>query len=229
MTFVEKVNEATRLIEKYYKKYNIAVASSFGKDSMVVLHMALEVDPNFPVFSVMTPFKPKETLRYKARIEQAWNLNIKTYQRELNPLHLRPEDVPLYEVDPDGCCNYYKVEPTKEAIEDMELDAWITGLRRTEGRTRTDYQYEEDKGGLIKINPILDFTELDVWRYLSIYNIPVNELYQKGYRSLGCAPCSTPEKNEWETERAGRWLGTSKCGGECGIHTQTLKGEGVLC
>ena len=229
MTFLEKIAKAKKIISDYYNSYaglNCAVACSFGKDSMVVLDIALQVDPNFQVFSIMTPFKPKETLQYKARMEQAWKLNIKTYQQKLNPLHIRPEDIPYYAVDPDGCCNYYKVEPTREAIKDMQLEVWITGLRRTEGRTRTDYDYEEHKGGLIKLNPILDFTETDVWRYLAINNIPVNELYKRGYRSLGCEPCSTPEKDEWETERAGRWKGTSKCGGECGLHTKDLT-EGV--
>jgi len=222
MKFVDKVNRATKMVEKARQDYGIrvAVACSFGKDSMVVLHLALQVDPEFPVFSVMTPFKFKETLQYKEEIADKWRLNVATYcDCDVN------EQYDLYYRNPDACCQRYKVEQTKKAIKELGLSAWITGLRRTEGRTRTDYDFVEDKGGLMKINPILDFTELDVWRYLAVNNIPVNPLYGRGYRSLGCEPCSKKEEDETELERQGRWKGTSKCGGECGIHTQNLKTE----
>jgi len=111
-----------------------------------------------------------------------------------------------------------KVNPTKAAV--SNLDAWITGLRNTEGRTRVDYQEIENKGGLIKINPILTFTEAEIWRYISTRGIEPHPWYRKDYRSIGCAPCSNPGG---ELERDGRWKDTSKCGGECGIHTQILK------
>ncbi len=126
----------------------------------------------------------------------------------------------LYEVNPDFCCELLKVNPTKEAVKN--LDAWIAGLRRDEGYSRRSYQEIETQGDLVKINPILEWSELDVWRYLALYNIPANPLYQKGYRSLGCAPCSKIISDE-QPERAGRWQNTSKCGGECGIHTKRLK------
>ena len=124
----------------------------------------------------------------------------------------------IYQADPDECCRILKVDPTKAAV--SELDAWITGLRNTEGRTREDYEEVEEKGGLIKINPILTFTETDVWKYMATRGIEAHPWYRLNYRSLGCAPCSNPGG---ELERDGRWQDTSKCGGECGIHTQTLK------
>jgi len=217
LKYTEKVEKARSLIEEMSLKYpKIAVACSFGKDSMVVLHLALQVNPQFPVFSVMTPFKFKETLTYKAIMEKEWNLNIKTYRD-----NFVEEQYDLYYRNPDACCQTYKVEQTRKAVKN--LDAWITGLRRTEGRTRTDYQFIEERNGLVKVNPILDFTELDVWRYLATNNIPVNPLYKEGYRSLGCEPCSRKEEDENELERQGRWQGTSKCGGECGIHTRALR------
>lgn len=223
MNFVTKVANAKELIRQTIKKYpRTSLACSFGKDSMVVLHLALQVNKNFPVFSVMTPFKFRETYEYKDKMTKLWNLNLKTYIMEALSEHVRVTG--FWETDPDACCDYYKVKPTRDAVSD--LDAWITGLRRTEGRTRTDYEFIENKGGLIKVNPILDFTELDIWRYLAVNQIPVHPLYAEGYRSLGCEPCSRKEDDEQETEREGRWNGTSKCGGECGIHTQTLK-EGV--
>ena len=220
MRFIDKVHFATGMIERSRIDYGdrVAVAVSFGKDSMVVLHMALQVNPLFPVFSVMTPFKFKETFAYKDMITAKWKLNIQTFEDTFVG-----EQFDLYYTNPDACCQRYKVEPTKKAIKSMGLNAWITGLRRTEGRTRTDYQPIENRDGLVKINPILDFTELDVWRYLCVNNIPVNPLYAKGYRSLGCEPCSSMEDDEDEEERAGRWKGTSKQSGECGIHSKSLK------
>lgn len=217
MRYTDKIESARKMIAVYRHRDDdkTAVACSFGKDSMVVLHLALQVDPLFPVFSVMTPFKFKETLQYKDRMTALWHLNIRTYIEN----NVREASGP----DPDACCQKYKVEPTRKAIKELGLVSWITGLRRTEGRTRTDYEFLEHRGGsLLKINPILDFTELDIWRYLATNNIPVNPLYAEGYRSLGCEPCSKKEEDETETEREGRWSGTSKCGGECGIHTQPL-------
>ena len=102
----------------------------------------------------------------------------------------------------------------------------MTGLRCTEGRTRTDYhEVEERDEGLLKLNPILPWHEREVWQYLAVYGVPVNPLYAEGYRSLGCAPCT--KITTGANERDGRWIGTSKCGGECGIHTRPLK-AGVL-
>ena len=217
MKFIDKIDKAKQLIEEY-RGQKIAVACSFGKDSMVVLHLALQVDPRFPTFSVMTPFKFKETLKYKDYMTNLWKLNTRTYMDSFVG-----EQFDLYYTNPDACCQRYKVEPTKKAIREMGLTAWITGLRRTEGRTRTNYEFVEVRDGLTKVNPILDFTETDVWRYLAINQIPMNPLYAQGYRSLGCEPCSKKEEDESETERAGRWSGTNKCGGECGIHTQSLR------
>jgi len=98
----------------------------------------------------------------------------------------------------------------------------VTGLRCTEGRTRTVIQeLEERDAGLIKPNPILLWHEREVWQYLALHRVPVNPLYGAGYRSLGCEPCTHSASDK--DERGGRWIGTPKCGGECGIHTRPLK------
>lgn len=239
--FTQKIEDSKSIIRKAIEKYpKIGVACSFGKDSMAVVHLAREVSKDIPVFSVMTVFKPDETLNYLVEMNNKYNLRLKVFISAKEPpkilkdagldIILLPNDEfesawksnekALYEISPDLCCKLLKVDPTKEAVKD--LDAWVTGLRRTEGYTRENYQEEEKRGNLMKINPILDWTELDIWRYLALNNVPVNPLYAKGYRSLGCAPCTRIVGDE-ELERAGRWQGTSKCGGECGIHTQNLK------
>jgi len=208
-----KFEHSKNVIKECLSRYDkVAVACSFGKDSMVVVHLAISIKPDIPIFTIMTPYKPKETFEYKDKMIKLWNLNITEYRAK--------KDVPagLWKTLPDECCRILKVEPTKEAVKD--LDAWITGLRSTEGRTRTEYQEWELKDGLMKVNPILYWTEADTWRYIAIHQIPVHPWYAEGYRSIGCAPCSNPGG---ENERDGRWKGTSKCGGECGIHTQQLK------
>ena len=232
-TLNAKVEHSKNIIKHAIEKYpNISVATSFGKDSMVVLHLALRIKPDIPCFAVLTPFKPEETFEYKDRMTDEWNLNLKVYMSK------EKVNTELNKKDPNKCCEILKVIPTKEAIKD--LDAWITGLRRTEGRTRTNYLEIEDSGialtrrrysghgvvtdkgiqtSIAKINPILDWTETDIWRYTAIWGIPVNEAYKKGYRSLGCLPCTALPESGNEGERTGRWKGTRKEGGECGIHT----------
>ena len=242
-TMEEKIERAKELITDAVSSYpRIAVACSFGKDSMVVVHIAREVDPNIKIFSVMTRFKPKETFDYLKVMNEKWNLGATVYMvadsvpEALRNGSLKVELLPaeefnqkasqveaesglkLYETSPDECCRLLKVEPTKVAV--RNLDAWITGLRCTEGQTRVDYQEIEEKGGLIKVNPILYFTEAEIWRYIATRDIQPHPWYGLGYRSLGCAPCSAPGG---VLERDCRWIGTSKCGGECGIHTQQLK------
>lgn len=214
----EKIERAKELIKEAIANYpNIAVACSFGKDSMVVLHLALQLKRDIPVFTVMTPFKPKETFEYKGKIARLWNLNLREYFQKDD---IGAEKTNLWLSDPGRCCEYFKVQQTRKAV--SGLDAWICGLRNTEGLTRRTYQEVERTGTLTKVNPILIWTEIDIWKYMAINQIPVHPMYGEGYRSLGCAPCTLKVSDE-ESERAGRWKGTNKCGGECGIHSVILK------
>jgi len=208
-----KVERSKRIIEEAVKQYKkIAVAVSWGKDSMVVLHLALQVKPDIDIFTVLTPFKPKETFEFKDRVIREWGIKVREYMSDAKV----PEG--LYRTNPDECCRILKVIPTQKAIEG--LDAWITGLRNTEGRTRKEYQEVEIYPDITKINPILNWTEADVWRYTAVHRLPVHPWYGRGYRSLGCEPCTSLGGEE---ERDGRWRGTPKWGGECGIHTMHKK------
>lgn len=211
MTFLDKVQNAKNLIAEYVAKYpKSAVALSFGKDSMALVHLMRQVKPDILVFAVLSNTEFPETLALRDKVVKDWNLNYKEYVFE-NDLTKGIEE----------CCRTIKVNTFKEAVKD--LDCWFSGIRKDEGFTRVDFQYVEDKDGLIKVNPILDFTEKDIWRYTAVNEIPVNALYGKGYRSLSCSKCSAMELDENETERAGRWKGTTCEGGECGIHTKSLR------
>ena len=217
LNFKEKVERSLQLIREAHERYGngLVVANSLGKDSVAVWDLAKKVSPKIRGFIVTTRFKPAATVQFM-KDEVARYPELKVYQND-SPIPER-----LYETDPDKCCDILKVEPVKRAVEEMKVSCWVTGLRCTEGRTRTDFkEIEERDKGLIKLNPILIWKEREVWQYLALYRVPVNPLYSEGYRSLGCAPC-TKITNE-DNERAGRWIGTSKCGGECGIHTRPLK------
>ncbi len=208
MNYLQKVEAGKQLIREAIEKYpKIAVGCSFGKDSMVTLSLALSVRPDIPVFSILADTEFSETYEFIRKVVAQYKLN---YTEHI-----------FKQRAGEKCCGKPKVEKTKEALE--KYDAWISGVRRTEGITRANFEPVEEKNGLTKINPILDFTELDIWRYTALNQLPVNPKYKEGYRSLGCKLCSFPEENEAETERAGRWKGTADACGECGIHTQPLR------
>ena len=219
LNFAQKVQRALSLIEDAYRVYgdHLVVANSLGKDSCVVWDLAKRVSPDIEGFIVTTRHQPKATRAFMDKMVARYP-ELRVFENDARI----PDDLP--QVDPDRCCDILKVQPTRRAVEEMDVKCWVTGLRCTEGRTRTEFdEIEERDKGLIKLNPILVFHEREIWQYLAVNEVPVNPLYAEGYRSLGCAPCSSIVTGG--DERAGRWIGTSKCGGECGIHTRPIKGD----
>jgi len=217
LNFAQKVERSLKLIRRGLAEHGagLVVANSLGKDSVAVWHLAKQVSPDIRGFIVTTRFKPPQTVRFmNEQVAQYPELKVFRNDAEI--------PAKLYLADPDRCCDILKVEPTRRAIEQMNVTCWVTGLRCTEGRTRTDFKEVEQRDpGLIKLNPILIWHEREVWQYLALHKVDVNPLYAHGYRSLGCAPCT--KIGAGADERSGRWIGTSKCGGECGIHTRPLK------
>jgi phosphoadenosine phosphosulfate reductase len=221
LNYKQKIERSLALIEEAYQEHGdgLVVANSLGKDSVAVWALAKMVSPEIRGFIVTTRYKPAETVAFMNRTVREYP-ELKVFRND------EAMEDGLYETNPDQCCNILKVLPTSWAIEEMKVSCWVTGLRCTEGRTRTDYQeIEERDQGLLKLNPILIWKEREVWQFLALNGIEVNQLYSEGYRSLGCAPCTKITTDD--NERAGRWIGTSKCGGECGIHTRPLKGTVV--
>jgi phosphoadenosine phosphosulfate reductase len=204
MNYLQKVEDAKQIVREALMRYpDIVLGSSFGKDSMVTLDIVLKIQPDIPVFSILANTEFPETYEFAKEMVKKYHLNYKEYIFE--------------QQEGEKCCGKPKVEKTKEALKDVS--AWISGVRRTEGITRANFQPFEEANGLT----ILDFTELDIWRYLALNEVPVNPVYRGGYRSLGCKLCSFPEELETESERSGRWKGTPNACGECGIHTQALR------
>ena len=216
LNFKDKIERSLSIIDKAYKEFGefLVVAHSLGKDSIVVWDLVKKINPNIKGFIVTTRFKPFETKEFMKKTIKKYP-ELKVYQNDEQQI----EDG-LYKVDPDKCCYLLKVIPTRNALLDLNAKCWITGLRCTEGHTRNDFKEEEYREeNLKKVNPILLWTEREVWQYLALNKIDINPLYNEGFRSLGCEPCT---KISNKAERSGRWIETSKCGGECGIHTQKL-------
>ena len=209
----EKISHSLKLIADAVERYGdkVGVACSFGKDSIVLVSLCQRVNPNIKVFSIMTPYKFQATRQYKDYMSQNMRMNLTT-------LEAQNINAPLPS-NPEACCDYFKVSQSKQALKDLKLTAWIAGLRNTEGHTREFIDEIEERDGITKINPILSWTEAEIWLYHATYQLPPHPLYLQGYRSLGCEPCSKPYT---DTERGGRWEGTDKCGGECGIHSKSL-------
>jgi len=223
----EKVKVALDFIRDCIKKYpKMAVVSSWGKDSIVLLHLVLRVKPDIKVVFVNTPFKPPETLALRDFLIRAWKLN---YVEYISPLakdkDFRSEIVltkePLYKRNPDECCQIFKVEPIRRAVRELDLDAWFSGLRATESSKRALFEKVHKQGDFTRLHPIHDWTEAEVWRYIAVNRLPTHPFYKEGYRSIGCAPCSSAGGKH---ERDGRWKGTSKQGCGCGIHDICLVG-----
>ncbi|WED44266.1 phosphoadenylyl-sulfate reductase [Legionella cardiaca] len=215
MRYVDKVQFARKLVIQTAKKYTLEqlfLASSFGKDSVVLMHIVTSIIPNVTVLSLISDTEFQETYDYIDRLIQQWNINCKKIyfqQRE------------YVQENPHTCCRDKKVAAMKQAVQDREC--WFSGVRNTEGKTRANIQPIESAQGLEKVNPLVYFTELDIWRYIAVNHIDVHPLYAQGYRSLGCKNCSQKEIDSAEHERDGRWGGTECQGGECGIHTEILK------
>ena len=199
----------------------IAIASAFQAEGTVVIHLATILRPDVPILFLETGFQFAETLAFKEQLIERLNLNVVDlvgrYTVEQQAARFGER---LYERDPERCCGINKVEPMFHAL--RGLDAWITAFRRDSSPTRVDapivdrYELEPDRL-MVKINPMATWTREQVWRYLADERLPHNPLYDLGYTSIGCAPC-TRMRFRGEPERAGRWAGLSKW--ECGIHAR---------
>src|SRR5581483_2751118 len=189
---------------------------SFQHDGVVLAHMLRTIAPEVPVVFINTGFHFPETLAYRDEIVRRFDPRLV----ELQPMMPRPEfaeryGLDLYARNPDLCCHINKVEPLKRYLPGMR--AWINGRRRDQASSRTAIRVVEAyQGGLYKINPLASWTSRDTFYYMERHDIPLHPLFEQGYASIGCAPCTRPIL-AGEAERNGRWAGQDKT--ECGIHT----------
>ncbi len=198
----------------------VALVSSFGAESVVLLHMVAMVDRAAPVLFVETGLLFPETLTYQRELADHLGLtDLRVIRAHPARLAMTDPQGQLHRSDPDACCALRKSEPLAQAL--APFDAWITGRKRFQSGTRAAlafFEVEQTGGqdtGRIKINPLAHWAREDVADYMVNNRLPRHPLVARGYPSIGCAPCTTPVK-PGEDPRAGRWRGTDK--EECGIH-----------
>ena len=192
----------------------IALVSSFGAQSAVLLHLAASVDPAIPVIFIDTGKLFGSTQRYRDALVARLGLTEIRIARP-DPAVLTTQDIDsgLWLRDPDQCCAIRKVAPLSAAL--VGFDAWISGRKRFQGASRAAMMLAEADGARVKLNPLADWTRADVAAYQRLHDLPEHPLVADGFRSVGCMPC-TSRVADGEDERSGRWRGRDKT--ECGIH-----------
>ncbi|RWR13119.1 phosphoadenylyl-sulfate reductase [Sinirhodobacter populi] len=194
---------------------NVALVSSFGAESVVLLHMVSLISPGTPVLFVDTLMLFQETLDYQREVSRTLGLtDVRTITAEQAMLDLEDPDGTLHQFNTDACCALRKTVPLEQAL--SGFDAWITGRKRYQAATRATLDFfEVETPTRMKINPLAHWGREDLEEYMVQNRLPRHPLVAKGYPSIGCAPCTSPVK-PGEDPRAGRWRGSQKT--ECGIH-----------
>lgn len=200
----------------------ITTVSSFGSESVVLLHLISQIDPTVPVIFLNTGKLFGETLRYRDRLQEKLGL---TDLRSIGPhpddtRTLDPEGT-LWARDPDSCCNFRKVLPLRRAM--AGFDAEITGRKRFQTLARTGMAPLELNGTRFVVNPLWNWSLEDLKNHILAHDLPRHPLVEDGFLSIGCMPC-TQRVKDGEDYRSGRWAGTNK--DECGIH-ENIEGDGI--
>lgn len=202
----------------------IALVSSFGTESAVLLHMVSQIDPGFPVLLLNTGKLFGETLRYRNQLADMLGLtNIQEVRPQANDLAEHDPKSLLFTTDPDKCCDIRKTQPMNAAL--SEYDGWITGRKRFQTSERKSMDVIEVNGTQMKINPLATWTPEDITAYFDTHKLPQHPLQKDGYLSIGCFTC-TDRVAAGEDPRSGRWRGQNKS--ECGIHLKSPKYDPVI-
>ena len=194
---------------------NLALVSSFGAESVVLLHLVSVVAPGTPVIFIDTQMLFPETLEYQRELAEKLNLtDLRTIRADRRDTDFEDPDGTLHQFNTDACCALRKVVPLERALKGF--DGWITGRKRYQAGTRAALEFfENEENKRLKVNPLAHWGREDIEEYMVNNRLPRHPLVARGYPSIGCAPCTSPVK-EGEDPRAGRWRGSKKQ--ECGIH-----------
>ncbi|MCW4463296.1 phosphoadenylyl-sulfate reductase [Sphingomonas sp. BT-65] len=200
----------------------VAIVSSFGAESAVLLHLVASIDSSVPVIFLDTGKHFPETLAYRDQLAAKLGLtNLRIVTPDAETIARKDETGLRWSYDPDGCCEIRKVIPLEKAM--AGFDASITGRKAFQASTRNALpRFEVDAAGKLKINPLADWTKADLDAYFEAHDLPRHPLEAEGYLSIGCAPC-THKVKPGEDPRSGRWAGWDKT--ECGIHTPVADGD----
>ena len=202
-------------VEQFHPR--LTMATAFGAEGCVLLHLLAQIEPTVRVFNLDTGYQFPETLELRDRIAERYKIEVEMIRPQTSVAEYEEaHGGPLYVANPDQCCHDRKIVPLRQAL--VGYDAWITAIRSDQSSHRASARVVgiDAKFGLVKVNPLLTWTQRDVWAYIVTHGVPYNPLYDRGYASIGCWPC-TRAVNSGEDERAGRWAGHAKT--ECGLHS----------
>ncbi|MCP4380930.1 MAG: phosphoadenylyl-sulfate reductase [Hyphomicrobiales bacterium] len=200
----------------------VALVSSFGSESAVLLHILSEVDRSVPVIFLDTGRLFAETLEYRTRLVDQLRLeDVRTVAPAPQSVASDDPHRALWMTNPDRCCHIRKTEPLQRAVKDF--DAWFTGRKRFQNALRASLQMFEAEDERIKINPLIGWTPDELKAYAADHDLPEHPLVAKGYPSIGCVPCTSRVADD-EDHRSGRWRGLDKT--ECGIHEPSFETDG---
>jgi phosphoadenosine phosphosulfate reductase len=203
-------------VDRFFPK--LTMATAFGPEGCAILHMLADIEPRVRVFNLDTGYQFAETLQLRNRIAERYGIEVELVRPELSvPEYEAANGGPVYTHDPDRCCRDRKLVPLRRAIEGY--DAWISSIRADQSlhRARAAVVGWDMRFGLVKINPLLRWSQRDVWAYVVGNDVPYNPLHDHGYPSIGCWPCTRAVLPGETDERAGRWAGQAKT--ECGLHS----------
>ena len=198
----------------------VALVSSFGAESAVLLHMVSELKPHLPVLFLDTGMQFGQTLDYRQQLAHRLGLtDVRALRPRFEDLAVGDPQADLWKRDTDACCHIRKVIPLDLALEGFS--AWITGRKRFHGGDRLRLAVVEEADGRIKFNPLANWGKADLDRYAAEHYLPEHPLVAHGFPSIGCWPCTSPVEEGGDI-RSGRWAGSEKS--ECGIHTARAPG-----
>jgi phosphoadenosine phosphosulfate reductase len=196
----------------------LTMATAFGPEGCLIIHWLAAIAPKTYVFNLDTGYQFRETLDLRDRIASRYGIDVVLERPEQSvEEYERAHGGPLHHSDPDRCCNDRKLAVVQRVL--VNFDAWMSGIRRDQSPDRAAAPIVgwDHKFGVVKVSPLANWTKAQVWDAIVKEKVPYNPLHDKGYVSIGCAPC-TRAVNGDEDERAGRWSGTAKT--ECGLHSR---------
>lgn len=219
------------ILKKALELFDNIIISFSGAEDVVLIDMAIKIRKDIPVFSLDTGRLHPETYRFIEKVRKHYQLDIELLTPDRDVLDSFVKKKGLFSFYQDGhqeCCGIRKVEPLKRRL--ASVDAWITGQRRDQSpdtrqdisEVQMDSAFSTSEHPLIKFNPLLNWSSAQVWDYIEAYQVPYNELHEKGFISIGCEPCTRPVLPN-QHERAGRWWWEESTKKECGLHSGNLK------
>jgi phosphoadenosine phosphosulfate reductase len=206
----------------------LLMATAFGAEGCCIIHLLAEIEPTTTVINLETGYQFPETLALRERIKDRYGIEVEYIHPELTVEEYEAEHGgPLHVHRPDQCCHDRKILPLRRALERLRPRAWISAIRKdqTADRGQASVVQWDPKFSLVKVNPLLNWTKKEVWKFITDHDVPYNPLHDQNYPSIGCWPCTRPVQ-PGEDDRAGRWAGKVKK--ECGLHVIEHKdGSGI--